>query len=99
MEQNMRFELISNWLTILKKNMDDYEQLLRPVFSCFRGQKMAFKKKYCSVRTKNLDSIFFFNFFGKKHAKYSQSIVYCSTRDTFQHDFYTMTLIILYMYL
>ena len=35
----------------------------------------------------------FFKFcFGSKYAKYSQSIVSCSTEDTSQRDFYTMTL-------
>ena len=34
-----------------KKNIwANYGQLLRPVFSCFHGQK---KLKYCSVRTKS----------------------------------------------
>jgi hypothetical protein len=40
MEQNMRFVLILGRLAILKqKFMADYEQLLRPVCSCFHGQK------------------------------------------------------------
>ena len=39
MEQNIRFGLILGWLAILKKMGFDYEQLLRPVFSCFLGQK------------------------------------------------------------
>ena len=34
----------------------------------------------------------FFTFFDKKLAKYSQSIVYSSTRDTFLLNFYIMTL-------
>ena len=39
MEQNMRFGLILGWLAILKKKfLDDYEQLLRSVFSRFQGQ-------------------------------------------------------------
>ena len=38
-----------------KKIGEDYEQLLRAVFSCFQGQKkIFFKKKYCSIRTKKL---------------------------------------------
>ena len=35
MKQNMRFGLTLGRLAILC----DYEQLLRPIFSCFRGQK------------------------------------------------------------
>ena len=36
MEQNMRFGPVGN----TEKNIGaDYEQLLRPVFSCFPGQK------------------------------------------------------------
>ena len=38
MEQNMRFGLILGRLTEKKFGVV-YEQLLRPVFSCFRGQK------------------------------------------------------------
>ena len=43
MEQNMRFVLILGRLEVLKKNWADYEQLLRPVFSCFHGQKIFLK--------------------------------------------------------
>ena len=37
----------------------DYEQLLRPVFLCFHGQKMNldFFGKYCSIRTKKLHRV------------------------------------------
>ena len=45
MEQNMRFGLILGWLAILKKIGANYQQLLRPVFSCFREQKNGFLKK------------------------------------------------------
>jgi hypothetical protein len=37
-EQNMGFGLILGQLAILKKMGADYEQLLRPVFSCFVGK-------------------------------------------------------------
>ena len=42
-----------------KKMGADYEQLLRAVFYCFRGQKKCYLKKHCSVRTKKLHYIFF----------------------------------------
>ena len=45
MEQNMRFGLILGRLAILKKIGANYQQLLRPVFSCFREQKNGFFKK------------------------------------------------------
>ena len=38
-EHKMRFELILGWLSILKKNEADYEQLLRVFFSCFHEQE------------------------------------------------------------
>ena len=41
MEQELRFELDLGRLALLIKNICvDYEQLLRPVFSSFRGQKI-----------------------------------------------------------
>jgi len=97
MEQNMRFGLILGRLSILKKkNWANYEQLLRLVFSCFRGQKnmLNFFLKHCSIRTKKLHNMSFiiFFFWFKKNGKYSQSIVYCSTRDTSLRDFYILTL-------
>jgi hypothetical protein len=57
--------------TLKNKIGADYEQVLRPAFSCFRGQKkvLELKKKYCSIHTK-MHNIFFlskngflFNFF------------------------------------
>ena len=42
-EQKMRFGLVLGQLAILKKNWANYEQLLRPVFSCFHGQKKMLK--------------------------------------------------------
>ena len=43
MEQELRFGLDLGRLALLKKNIwVDYEELLRPIFSCFHGQK---KKK------------------------------------------------------
>ena len=41
MEHNIRFGLIFGQLAILKKKIVPImsKQLLRPVFSCFRGQK------------------------------------------------------------
>jgi hypothetical protein len=43
MEQELRFGLDLGQLALLKKNIwADYEQLLRPNFSCFLGKK---KKK------------------------------------------------------
>jgi hypothetical protein len=92
----MRFGLILGWLAILKKKMGaDYEQLLRLVFSYFRGQKNAiFKKKTLFYNISFIIILFLFKkkIFGNKYAKYSQSFVYCSTRDTYLHDFYIMTL-------
>jgi hypothetical protein len=62
-----------------KKFGADYEQLLREVFSCFHRQKTKFKffKIHCIVVS----------------AKYSPSIVSCSTGDTSLRDFYIMTLL------
>ena len=40
-----------------KKIKTDYEQLLRPVFSCFHGQKQKIKicnQKHCSVHQTDL---------------------------------------------
>jgi hypothetical protein len=46
MEQELRFGLDLGQLALLKKNIwADYEQLLRPVFSNFRGQKTLKKSK------------------------------------------------------
>ena len=40
MEQELRFGLDLDQLTVLKKRVRaDYEQLLRVFFSCFKGQK------------------------------------------------------------
>jgi hypothetical protein len=39
MEQELRFGLDLGRLALLKKNGADYEQHLRPVFSCFHGKK------------------------------------------------------------
>jgi hypothetical protein len=39
MEEELRFGLDLNWLALLKKNWANYEQILKPVFSCFHGQK------------------------------------------------------------
>ena len=47
MEQNM-YEIWADFVpygNTEKKMAADYEQLLRPVFSCFCGQKMYFFKK------------------------------------------------------
>ena len=42
MEKKMRFGLVLGRLSILKKILGaNYEQLLRAVFSCFRGQKIG----------------------------------------------------------
>ena len=48
-----------------KRVWADYEQLLRPVFSLFRGQKILKKSfwKHYSVRTEKLHNTFFHNFF------------------------------------
>ena len=47
MEQDLRFGLDLARLALLKKNIwANYEQLLRPFFSSFRGQK---NQKHCSV--------------------------------------------------
>ena len=84
MEQKMQFGLVLGGLAVLiKTTWADYEQLLRAFFSCFQGQKMFifFKNIFC-----------FLNLFGSKLAKYSQSIVYCSTGDTSLRNFYIMTL-------
>ena len=57
MEQKMRFRLILGRLAILKKKLGpNYDQLLRLVFSCFKGQKNNFnlKKKYYRVCTTKL---------------------------------------------
>ena len=52
MDQELRFGLDLGRVALLKKNISaDYEQLLRPVFSSFRGQK---NQKHCSVCTKKL---------------------------------------------
>ena len=57
MDQNMRFGLILG--NTEKKNLADYEQLLRPVFSCVCGQKKLYlKKKHCSVYARNLKFFF-----------------------------------------
>ena len=45
MKQNMKLGLILGRLAILKKIGANYQQLLRPVFSCFREQKNGFFKK------------------------------------------------------
>ena len=70
MEQKWRFGLYLGRLAILKKEniWANNEQLLRPVFSSFRGQKnrKKVKKKHCSVRTKKLHKmklVFSFSFF------------------------------------
>ena len=66
MEQELRFGLDLGRLALLKKNMvADYEQLLRPVFSLFRGQKrfLTFFWKHYSVCTEKLHNTFFTNFF------------------------------------
>ena len=45
MEQELRFGLDLGRLALLKKNIwANYEQLLRPVFSSFRGKKKELKK-------------------------------------------------------
>ena len=43
MQQELRFGLVLARLVLLKKNWVNYEQLLRPVFSCFHGQKKIWK--------------------------------------------------------
>ena len=44
MEQELTFGLDLGWLALLKKKIwVDYEQLLRPVFSCFHGQEKKSK--------------------------------------------------------
>ena len=55
MEQELRFGRAGfGGLALLKKNIwADYEQLWRPVFSSFCGQKKV-NKKHCSVSTKKL---------------------------------------------
>ena len=69
--------------------------ILRPVFSCFRGQKkLNFLKIYYIVLSKKLHNISFslILFFWIFHlAKHSQPIVSCSTGDTSLHN-YIMTL-------
>ena len=59
MEQKMRFGLVLGWFAVLKKigGGDDYEQLLRMVFSCFKGQKNnlnVFKNILVSAPKRNL---------------------------------------------
>ena len=66
MERNLRFVLILGRLATLKNKIGaDYEQVLRPAFSCFRGQKkvLELKKKYCSIHTK-MHNIFFYQKMG-----------------------------------
>ena len=62
MEQELRFGLDLGRLAILKKKSiwANYEQLLRPVFSLFRGQKKNFNFfwKHYSVRTEKLHNTF-----------------------------------------
>ena len=45
MEQELRFGLDLGWLALLKKKWANYEQILRPVFSCFHGNKKFRKIK------------------------------------------------------
>jgi hypothetical protein len=50
MEQELRFGLDLGRLALLKKNIwADYEQLLRPFFSSFRGQKKKIKNIVASA--------------------------------------------------
>ena len=56
MEQELRFGLDLGRLELLKKKNPIWancEQILRPVFSSFCGQKKV-NKKHCSVSTKKL---------------------------------------------
>ena len=59
MKNQFGARLGSRAVLVKKKFGADYEQLLRPVFLCFHGQKINLKffRKYCSVRTKKLHRI------------------------------------------
>ena len=100
MEQNMRFGLILGRLAVLKKKIGSImSNFCGRFFHVFVGKQKCWnlKNKHCSVCTKKLHYIsfiksFFYFFYWQKIGKYSQSIVYCSTRDTFLRDFYIMTL-------
>ena len=61
MEQELRFGLDFGWLALLKKKhiWADYDQLLRLVFSSFRGQKNEIKY---NKNTKELQKIKLFFF-------------------------------------
>ena len=81
-----RFLWNRNWrfgpVGITEKN----EQLLRPFFSCFHGQKKDFFFKNIVAHTLK-DLNFFFEFFKGQE---TFSIVSCSTRDTSPRDFSIM---------
>ena len=92
-------------LTILKKKFGaNYEQFLRVFFFMFSVAKkqfwiflkihiVVFELKLHNISfLKTFFWIYFWIYFGIKKAKYSQTIVSCSTGDTSLHDFYTMTL-------
>ena len=58
MEQELRFGLDLGRLALLKK-WADYEQLMRPVFSCFHGQNKEIKNTV-ELHDMKLKNIFFF---------------------------------------
>ena len=57
-----------------KRVWADYEQHLRPVFSCFHGQNKIKKLKHCSVCTKKMHKTLNF-FFLKKYKHFFTSFM------------------------